>query len=222
MTRTRIAAIVAAATVGAGALAGATMALAADGTPSPAPSASTGSPGQDQREHGKRGERGGHGEHGGHGPGGRGMGGPHEGRGGPLLHAEGVKQDADGTFVTVRMQEGEVTAVSATSLSVTSADGYTSTYVLTDETVVERDGEDAAPQVGDTVHVGATVDGSTATAEHVHALSPERAAELEAQREAMEQWISERPEGAGGPGRGGPGFGGPAQGETGTDQAGAA
>lgn len=213
MTKTRIAAIVAAATLGAGAFAGATMALAADDTPSPAPSASPGSSGQGQGEHGMRGERGTHGERGGdHGPGERGMGGPREGRGGPLLHGEGVSEDADGNFVTVRMQEGEVTAVSATSLSVKSIDGYTSTYVIADETVVERDGEDAAPKVGDTVHVRATVDGATATAEHVHAMSPERAAELESQREAMEQWMSERPEGADGPGRGGPGHGGPGHG----------
>jgi hypothetical protein len=221
MTKTRIAAIVAAATLGAGAFAGATMALAADDTPSP--SSSTTSPGSaGQGEHGMRGERGGD-----HGPGDRSMGGPREGHGSPLLHSEGVMEDADGTFITVRMQEGELTAVSATSLSVTSGDGYTSTYVITDETVLERDGEDAAPKVGDTVHVRATVDGSTATAEHVHAMSPERAAEFEDQREAMEQWMSERPEGADGPGHGGPGHrgpghGGPARGETGADPASAA
>lgn len=192
MTKTRIAAIVAAATLGAGAFTGATMALAADDAPSPSPSAGQQGNGpsgeRGQQGNGHQGERGakGHGEQGergGHG--GAGQRGPREGGPGHMLHSEGVVEDADGNFITVRMQEGEVTAVTATSLSVKSADGYTSTYVLNDETVVERDREDAAPKVGDTVHVRATVDGATATAEHVHALSPEMAAELEQQREGM-------------------------------------
>jgi hypothetical protein len=120
-----------------------------------------------------------------------------------MLHGEGVIEDADGSFVTVRMQEGEVTAVSATSINVKSADGYVSTYALNDKTIVERDGEDAAPLVGDTVHVRGTVTGSTATADMVHALSPEKAKELEEHRAAMEDWMSERPaapEGQDGPG----------------------
>jgi len=225
MTKTRMAAIVAAATLGAGAFTGATVALASDDT---APSPSTTSPGPaGQGERDNRGERGGH-----HGPGDRGKEGHREGHGSPLLHGEGVTEDPDGNIITVRMQRGEVTAVSATSLSVTSIDGFVSTYVITDETVVERDGEDAAPKVGDTVHVRATVEGSTATAEHVHALSPERAAELEEHREAMEEWMSERPDdgdgpghggpGHGGPGRGAPGHGGQARGEAATDPASAA
>ena len=114
-----------------------------------------------------------------------------------MLHSEGVIEDADGAFVTVRMQEGDVTAVSATSLTVKSADGYVSTYSITDETIVERDGEDAAPQVGDTVHVRGTVTGSTATADIVHALSPEKAKDFEEHRAAMQDRMSERPEGAG-------------------------
>jgi uncharacterized protein YjdB len=114
-----------------------------------------------------------------------------------MLHSEGVVESADGSFVTVRMQEGEITAASATSITVTSADGYSSTYAIDDTTVVERDGEDAAPEVGDTVHVRAQVTDGNATAEHVHALSPEKAQELEEQRRAMEDWMAERPEGAG-------------------------
>jgi hypothetical protein len=114
-----------------------------------------------------------------------------------MLHSEGVVESADGTYVTVRMQHGEVTAVSATSLTVKSPDGYSSTYVVNDATVVERDGEDAAPQVGDTVHVRAEVTGGSAVAEHVHALTPERAKELEEHRATMQECMSERPEGAG-------------------------
>lgn len=211
MTKTRIAAIVAAATLGAGAFTGATMALAADDPASPNPSASRQQGNGQQGErgmkgHGEQGERGGHG-----GPGQRG---PREGGAGHLLHSEGVAEDADGNVITVRMQVGEVTAVTATSLSVTSTDGYTSTYVLNDATVVERDREDAAPKVGDTAHVRAVVDGTTATAEHVHALSPEKAAELEQLREGMGEGH--------GPGHGGPGRGGPGHGHGDEDSASAA
>ena len=123
---------------------------------------------------------------------------------GEMLHGEGVIEEADGSFVTVRTQEGDVTAASATSITVKSADGYVSTYSLNDQTLLERDGEDAAPKVGDTVHVRATVTGSTATADMVHALSPERAKEFEEHRAAMEDWMSERPaapEGSDGSGR---------------------
>lgn len=210
MTKPRIAAIVAAATLGAAAFTGAAVALAADDTPSPSASESTQSRGMDgprgndprQDGPGGHGPREGHGPQEGqgpreghgpreHGPGGPGMHGPQA----DVLHSEGVIEDADGNFVTVRMQEGDVTAVSATSITVKSADDYTSTYVINDETTTERDGEDAAPKVGDAVHIRATVTGGTATAELVHALSPEKAQELEEHRAAMEDWMSERPEG---------------------------
>ena len=197
MTKTRIAAVVAAAALGAGALTGATMALAADGQPS-AP------------VHGERGgsDGRGSGQGSGHGPGEM-----RKGPGGPLLHSEGVAEDADGNFITVRMQQGEVTAVSATSLTVESADGYTSTYVIEDQTRLEREGDEGAPEVGDLVHVHATIEGSTATAVGIHALSPEKAAALQEGRDGAWGQGHEGPgrggPGAGGPGRGGPGHGGP-------------
>lgn len=118
-----------------------------------------------------------------------------------MLHSEGVVESTDGSFVTVRMQEGEVTAASATSITVKSADGYSSTYVINDATVVERDGAEGAPEIGDTVHVRAQVKGTAATAEDIHALSPEKAKELEEQRSAMEDWMAERPGGPASPGK---------------------
>ena len=218
MTKPRIAAIIAAATLGAAAFTGAAVALAANDTPSPSASESAPSrdgegprgmdgqgPRQDrpaghagQRDHGPRE---GHGprEHGPSGPGSHGPG--SHGPGGGMLHSEGVIEDDEGAFVTVRMQQGEVTAVSATSITVTSADGYAGTYVITDETVVERNGEEVAPAVGDTAHVRATMTGSTATADMVHALSPEKAKELQEHREAMEDGMAQPPERSGGPGR---------------------
>lgn len=201
MTKGRIAAIVAAATLGAAAFTGAAVALAADDTTSPSAGApSRGMDGHGPGEHrpgaqgpGQRGP----GEHGPgqHGPGQHGPG--RHGPGGDMLHSEGVIEDADGNFITVRMQQGEATAVSATSITVVSADGYSATYAIDAETIVERHGEDGALQVGDSVHVRAVVEAGTAQAQVIHALSPEKAKEWEEHRAAMQDWMSERPEGPG-------------------------
>jgi hypothetical protein len=121
-----------------------------------------------------------------------------------MLHGEGVVEAPDGTYVTVRMQHGEVTAVSATSITVKSPDGYSSTYSIAETTDVERDGEDDGPKVGDVVHLRATVTDGSATADVIHALSPEKAQELEDHRAEMEDWMAERPdrpERPSGPGR---------------------
>lgn len=206
MKKAGIVATVAAATLGVAALTGAAVAVAADdSTASKSPSASTsdrdGNRGSG-RGHGPGDGSGmgrGHGPGEGHGPGGPGMG--HEGERGHMLHGEGVVEQADGTFVTVRTQEGEVTEVSATSITVKSVDGHTSTYAINADTELERDRAEGAPLVGDTVHVRATVNGSTATADDIHALSPEQAKAMEEHRAAMDDWMSERPEGPEGPGR---------------------
>ena len=97
-----------------------------------------------------------------------------------------------------------------------SADGYTSTYVVDDQTRLEREGDEGAPEVGDLVHVRATVDADTATAVGVHALSPEKAAELQERRDGAggqgHEGQGRGGPGAGGPGAGGPGLGGPGHG----------
>jgi hypothetical protein len=58
------------------------------------------------------------------------------------LHGELVVPKAGGGFETVLVQRGRVTAVSAASISVKSADGFTATYDVTAATVVNatRDG----------------------------------------------------------------------------------
>jgi hypothetical protein len=103
----------------------------------------------------------GRGHHGMGGPGGPGMMGP---RG--ALHGELVVPQRDGTGTqTVVVQSGTVTAVSATSLSVKSSDGYTATYVITSSTrVAARSGGITSLKKGDEVHVAATKSGSTSTA----------------------------------------------------------
>lgn len=110
----------------------------------------------------------------------RGMGGPGDwGMMGPrgALHGELVVPQRDGTGTqTVVVQSGTVTAVSATSLSVKSSDGFTATYVITSSTrVAAGSGGITSLQKGDQVHVAATKGGSTSTALMVGA-RPDRTA----------------------------------------------
>ena len=63
--------------------------------------------------------------------------------GGHGLHGEFVVQTKDSVTKTVAVQRGEVTAVGADSLTVTSIDGFEQTWTLTDRTRVRKDGEAA-------------------------------------------------------------------------------
>ena len=121
-------------------------------------------------------------EHGGgpmlrHGMGGKGLlGGMGGMMGGPLLgaplHGSYVVEDPDGGYRTVLSQRGEVTAVSSTSLTVRSADGFTTTYRLTDDTTV-LSGPDGTDDVEDGADVAVTAvrDGGSPRAVHVVDLS---------------------------------------------------
>ncbi len=146
--------------IGAGAVAVSGMANA-DTSASPTPSASgspdgSASPPGPGRGHGR-------------------MGGPFGGLGGfgalghvgDPLHGSAVVKDDEGNFVTYQAQRGEVTAVSASSISVQSEDGYEQTYVVDENTVVNRDGDISQIEQGDEVLVVATQDGGTSTATRV-------------------------------------------------------
>ena len=114
---------------------------------------------------------------GGYGPGGHGPGGHGPSKLGQMLHGESVVELEDGTYVTQRMQVGDVTSVSETSLTVRSEDGFTETYVVGDETTLVRDQvTGTAASVGDVAHVRAIVTGTTIPADVVMALSPAQAA----------------------------------------------
>ncbi|GLZ37356.1 hypothetical protein [Actinokineospora sp. NBRC 105648] len=95
------------------------------------------------------------------GPGG--MGGPGGGAGGlqGALHGEFVVSDGNGGYANRVMQTGEVTALSDTSITAKSTDGYTKTYTIDADTVK------SSIQTGDTVTVIATPSGDTATADSV-------------------------------------------------------
>ena len=72
----------------------------------------------------------------------------------------------------VVFQRGPVEKVSATSLTVKSADGYTATYVLSTDTKVRKNAEPATVadlETGDRIRVVATRDGDKLTALRVRA-----------------------------------------------------
>jgi len=96
--------------------------------------------------------------------------------GGPLLgaplHGSYVVEDPDGGYRTVLSQRGEVTSVSSSSMTVRSADGFATTYRLTDDTTVlaGTDGTDDIEEGAD-VAVTALRDGDSPRAVHVVDLS---------------------------------------------------
>jgi hypothetical protein len=92
------------------------------------------------------------------------------------LHGEFVVPRTGGGYQTDDMQRGSVTAVSTSSITVKSADGFTKTYQVTSSTLVDaqRDGIGSVKD-GHQVLVLAKVSGSTATATSIQDLSLLRA-----------------------------------------------
>ncbi|WP_427893276.1 hypothetical protein ACQHIV_10400 [Kribbella sp. GL6] len=125
----------------------------ADPTPSASPSASPSQPNQNQKPGGGPGRGGFRGEFG--------LGG--------ALHGEFVVQQDGGGYETIAVQRGQVTAVSNDSLTVKSADGYSRTYTLTSNTMVNaaRNGIGDV-KTGNTVNVEAVVTNGNATAIRVN------------------------------------------------------
>lgn len=124
--------------------------------PTPSPSASPSTPSQPAQPNEPKGP-GGFGKH--FGPFGA----------GGALHGEFVVSKDGGGYQTIATQRGQVTAVSKDSLTVKSEDGYSRTYKLTEDTMVNaaRDGIDDVKD-GNTVNVVATVADGNATAMSVN------------------------------------------------------
>jgi len=82
-----------------------------------------------------------------------------------VLHGQFVVAKPGGGDQTVDVQNGQVTAVNSTSITLKSSDGFTKTYVVASSTLVDaqRDGIGSV-KVGNQASVQATVSGSTATA----------------------------------------------------------
>lgn len=115
---------------------------------------------------------------GGPGFGGPGVGGP--GVAGRVVHGQYTVQTPSGTYKTVEVQTGKASKISSTSITLTSADGYSHTYAVDPSTVVDsqRDGiasvanndqvqleattvsgKDTATNIVDTTKVGASRNG---------------------------------------------------------------
>ncbi len=88
------------------------------------------------------------------------------------LHGQFVIGKSGGGYQTIDVQNGQVTAVTTTSITLKSADGFTKTYVIASSTLVDaqRDGIGSV-KVGNQASVQATVSGSTATAVSVEDLT---------------------------------------------------
>jgi hypothetical protein len=104
-------------------------------------------------------------------------GGTHGGAGffagpGGVVHGQVVVPAPGGTYRTEDIQTGTVTAVSTSSLTVRSTDGYTKTYQVTSATRVAAGSTGiGSVKVGNKVAVTATVRGSTASLTRVIDLS---------------------------------------------------
>ena len=85
--------------------------------------------------------------------------------GGDVLHGTYTVQTGNGKYQTYDTQLGKASRVSSSSITLTSADGFTHTYVVTSSTIVDaqRDGIGSVAS-GDQIRLVATVSGSTATA----------------------------------------------------------
>jgi hypothetical protein len=88
------------------------------------------------------------------------------------LHGQFVIGKPDGGYQTIDVQNGQVTAVTTTSITLKSADGFTKTYAITSSTLVDaqRDGIGSV-KAGNQASVQATVSGSTATAVSIEDLT---------------------------------------------------
>jgi hypothetical protein len=84
------------------------------------------------------------------------------------VHGTVVVPKPGGGYQTVAFQNGKVTAVSSTSITLRSADGYSRSYQVTSSTLVnaQRDGIGSI-KVGQQVIATATVSGSSATATRI-------------------------------------------------------
>jgi hypothetical protein len=95
------------------------------------------------------------------GPGGNMGGGPGGGTMSEALHGEYVVSDGNGGYTTELLQNGEVTAVSDTSITAKSDDGYTKTYTIDSDTVVGNGSADLSSiETGDDVTITATEAGT--------------------------------------------------------------
>ena len=85
-----------------------------------------------------------------------------------VVHGQVVVQKPGGGYQTVDIQQGAVTAVSSTSITLKSADGFTKTYTVTSSTLVNAQrGGIGSIKVGNKAVVSATQRGAVANASRI-------------------------------------------------------
>lgn len=107
---------------------------------------------------------------------------------GPVLHGQAVVRDRDGGFRTVLTQNGTIDAVSASSITVTSEDGYSKSYSIGQDTSVrvDRDKSEVADlAAGRPARVVATTDGA---AIRIGSSTEAGAAEAQSQQQERGKW----------------------------------
>jgi hypothetical protein len=85
-----------------------------------------------------------------------------------MVHGQLTVPKSGGGYQTVDVQSGTVSAVSASSVTVNSKDGFTATYAVTSSTAVDAKAAGiASVKQGDTIFIIAKVSGTTATAGNI-------------------------------------------------------
>jgi hypothetical protein len=89
-----------------------------------------------------------------------------------VIHGEFVRPNGSGGYQTVDFQTGQVTSVSSSSITLKSADGFSKSYSVTTNTLVDA-GRDGIGNVkkGDNAQVNAVVNSSTAEAQNINDLT---------------------------------------------------
>lgn len=111
---------------------------------------------------------------------------------GPLLHGEQVVRTPEGEYEEIAMQNGTITAVSATSITVASEDGYEQTYGISDATRIRIDRAEATAgdlQVDRPARVVADTSGN---ALHIGSTTEDGAAQMQQRREMFQQFSEDR------------------------------
>jgi len=85
-----------------------------------------------------------------------------------VIHGSYTIKGPSGTYETVDTQYGTAGDITSTSITVTSADGFSQTYVVSSSTIVDADSQGiTAVKDGDEVSIVGLVSGSTVTAQRV-------------------------------------------------------
>lgn len=87
---------------------------------------------------------------------------------GGAIHGSFTVKGPGGTYETIDTQYGTAEAVSSSSITVKSADGFSQSYSVDSSTIVDADPSGIlSVKVGDTVSIQGLVNGSTVKAERV-------------------------------------------------------